>query len=184
VTIRLPHSKFSIVGATVRHVGGSQQAVELRTCGDALCCSVALHRGCAALVLSTGRANPLKTDDTSPRVNNTRQLVLFLDDKQLSETTGDIALQVNNPIKHEEPVLRPTEPWENWGILFYQTVLFVAEDDAALVGLLAGGRNRSLTCIARKVINVFKKKTRPDGMAGGAVKGFSGFLGLGLDVVY
>jgi len=57
---------------------------------------------------------------------------LFLDDKQLSETTGDIALQVNNPIKHEEPVLRPTEPWENWGILFYQTVLFVAADDIRL----------------------------------------------------
>ena len=133
VTIRLPHPKFSIAGATVRHVGGSQQAVELRTCGDALCCSVALHRGCAALVLSTGRVHPLKADDTSLQgVNSTRQLVLFLDDKQLSETTGDITLQVNNPIKHEQPVLRPTEPWEDWGILFYQTVLFVATDDIRL----------------------------------------------------
>ena len=80
----------------------------------------------------------VKTDDddkiaASPRDgNSTRQLVLFLDDTQLSEVKGDIAVQMNKPVKHERPVLTPTEPWESWAILFYNTVLFVAEDDVRL----------------------------------------------------
>ena len=83
----------------------------------------------------------IKTDDavkiadggSSPRDgNSTRQLVLFLDDTQLSEVKGDIAVQLNKPVKHERPVLTPTEPWESWAILFYNTVLFVAEDDVRL----------------------------------------------------
>jgi sialidase-1 len=76
-----------------------------------------------------------KTDDDGSsvrEVNSTRQLVLFLDDTQLSEVKGDIALQLNRPVKHEQPVLTPTEPWESWAILFYNTVLFVAEGDVRL----------------------------------------------------
>eukprot|EP01050_Picozoa_sp_SAG11_P033407 SAG11_NODE_11334_length_768_cov_0.744395_1_plen_206_part_10 len=61
------------------------------------------------------RVHMLKTDDPSSLravANRTSsQLVLFLDDAQLSDMKGDIAVQLNNPVNHKQPVLTPTEPW-------------------------------------------------------------------------
>ena len=104
--------------------------------GNGWDCAVLFDQDEPGLWLTTFDSSRVKTDDDGSSLhgdgNSTRQLVLFLDDTQLSEVKGDIAVQLNKPVKHERPVLTPTEPWESWAILFYNTVLFVAEDDVRL----------------------------------------------------
>ena len=68
---------------------------------------------------------PLPDPATPIDVGSSRQL--FLDQRFLARTGGDVELVMNPPVQHPEPVIVPDRAWEDAGLGAYNTVLREAD---------------------------------------------------------
>merc|ERR1719313_1059789 len=89
------------------------------------------------------------------------ELVLFYDNRSVSEMDPRLQVRLNPPSKGPI-VLSPTEPWESWGVLSYNSVLRAPDGQARLyydciegsgvppgqAGQLQGGDSHRRVCLA------------------------------------
>ena len=55
--------------------------------------------------------------------------LLFVDNTMFANLTGDIGLRRHRPSPAGRIILRPTEPWESFGVLVYNTIVQMGPSD-------------------------------------------------------